>query len=243
LFDNVGLKGPKSRYGEEEVEGLLGARRFVNEYLQNLDNVLADMKRAGATLSGETSHWSWNRGKIVGFVYGEPGRWQHASKVDKVWHWPRCENRSECGAFLGLCTYCQIWIPEYSIVTGLLFRILQKDIEFQWESDEKKAVAILTEALCNAPALKMLEVTNGTGQIFVGVDTSLEEWSAIWQHEDESKDRHPCRNASGLWNNAEKRYYAGKCECRGLMKALKKFSNYVYGVRFLVKTDANILVH
>jgi hypothetical protein len=42
---------------------------------------------------------------------------------------------------------------------------------------------------------------------------------------------------------AEMRYDAGKRECCRLMKALKKFSNYVYGVRLLVETDANTLVH
>ena len=120
---------------------------------------------------------------------------------------------------------------------------MRKDVEFQWETEEKKAMAILKEALCNAPALKTLDVSNGAGQIVVGVDASLEGWGAILEQEDENKDRHPCRYESGLWNNAEKRYDAGKRKCRGLMKALKKFRNYVYGVRFLVETDANTLVH
>jgi len=63
------------------------------------------------------------------------------------------------------------------------------------------------------------------------------------QEEDENKDQHPRRYECGLWNKAKIRYEAGKRECRGLMKALKKFRNYVYGVRFLVETDANTLVH
>jgi hypothetical protein len=179
FVDDVGVKGPKSRYGEEEVEGLPGVRRFVMEHLQNLDNVLADVERAGATISGEKSDWCWNGVKIVGFVCGEAGRWPQASKVDKVWNWPRCENRTECRAFLGLCTYYRIWIPEYAMVAGLLFRILRKDVEFQWETEEKKAMAILKEALCNAPALKTLDVSDGTGQILIRVGASLKRWSAL----------------------------------------------------------------
>jgi len=121
--------------------------------------------------------------------------------------------------------------------------MLPKDIEFQWETKEQKAMAILKEALCNAPALKTLDVSDGAGQIVVGVDTSSEGWGAISQQEDENKDRHPCCYESALWIKAEKRYDAGTRECRGLMKALKKFRNYVYRVRFLVETDTNILVH
>jgi hypothetical protein len=55
--------------------------------------------------------------------------------------------------------------------------------------------------------------------------------------------RHPCRYESGIWKEAERRYDAGKRECRGLLKALKKLRVYLYGVRFTVETDANTLVH
>jgi hypothetical protein len=243
FVDDVGVKGPKSRYREEEVDGLPGVRRFVMEHLQNLNNVLADVERAGATISREKSDWCWNGVQIVGCVGREAGRWPQASKVDEVWNWPWCKTCTECRAFLRLCTYYRIWIPEYAIVAGPLFRILRKDVEFQWETEQKKAMAILKEALCNAPALKTFDVSDGAGQIVVGVDASLEGWGAILQQEYENKDRHLCRYDSGLWNTAEKRYDAGKCECRGLMKALKKFRNNVYGVRFLVETDANTLVH
>jgi len=85
---NVGVKGSKSRYREEEVEGLPGVRRVVMEHLQNLYNILADVERATATVSGEQSDWYSNGVKIVGFIYGEVGRWPQASKVDKLWNWP-----------------------------------------------------------------------------------------------------------------------------------------------------------
>jgi hypothetical protein len=98
FVSDVRVTGPKSPYTEEEVERLPGVRRFVMEHLQNLDNVLADVERAGATISGEKSDWCWNGVKIVGFVCGEAERWPQASMVDKVWNWPRCENRTECRA-------------------------------------------------------------------------------------------------------------------------------------------------
>jgi len=85
FIDDVGVNGPKSRYGGDEVEGLPGVRRCVMEHLPILDNVLADVERAGATISREKSDWCWNRVKIVGFVCAEAGRWPQASMVDKVW--------------------------------------------------------------------------------------------------------------------------------------------------------------
>jgi hypothetical protein len=100
FVDDIGVNGPQSRYGEEEVEGLPGVRWFVIEHLQNLDKVLADVERAGASISGEKSDWCWNGVKIVGFVCGEAGTWPQASKVDRVWNSRQCENHTECRELL-----------------------------------------------------------------------------------------------------------------------------------------------
>ena len=105
FIDHLGVKGRKSRYGEEEVEGPPGVRWFLMEYLQNLDNILADVKRPGATISCGKPDWCWNGVNIVRFVCGEVGRWPQASKLDKVWNLAWCESHTECRASVGLCAY------------------------------------------------------------------------------------------------------------------------------------------
>ena len=108
FVQNARVKGPMSSYREEVVEGLPGVGRFVMDHLQNLNNVLGDEEKAGATNSGEKSNWRRIGGKVVGYVCGEAGRWLQVSKVNKVWNWPWCESRMECRAFSGLRTYYQI---------------------------------------------------------------------------------------------------------------------------------------
>ena len=56
-----------------------------------------------------------------------------------------------------------------------------------------------------------------------------------------SKRRHPARYESGLWTKAESQYDAGKRECRALLKALKKFKSWLYGVTFMVEIDVMTL--
>jgi hypothetical protein len=149
----------------------------------------------------------------------------------------------ECWAFLALCTYYCIWIPEYAIVAQVLLQILYKDVEFRWELDQKKAMKALKDALGNGPALKTGDVSNRAGQMVLGVDASLEGWRAILQQEEEENTHPACRYKCGLWNAAEIIYDGGKWECCGLLRALKMLCNYVYGVRFLVDTDVNTVVH
>ncbi len=56
--------------------------------------------------------------------------------------------------------------------------------------------------------------------------------------EDKNKKRHPARYESGYWNPAERGYDATKHECRGVLKALKKFQFWLYGIYFLLEMDA-----
>ena len=165
------------------------------------------------------------------------------SKINKVWNWAWCENRTKCKALCGLCTFDQRWITEYATVAGPLIRISQMDVEFQWETDENIAMAILKEALCNAPALKMLDVRDGAAQIVIQVDASFEGQGAILQQEDKHKSWHSCHHESELWFKTEKRCDGGKCEFHGLMKALKTFGNYIYRATFLMESDVNTSVH
>jgi len=62
--------------------------------------------------------------------------------------------------------------------------IFQMDITFQLETEEKKTMAILKEALGNATGLKTLDNSVGAGQFVMGVNTGIEGWVANLQPED-----------------------------------------------------------
>ena len=48
-IDNISVEGPKDNYRDKKVA--LRVRRFIKEYIVNLDKILLKLKRAGVTLS------------------------------------------------------------------------------------------------------------------------------------------------------------------------------------------------
>lgn len=93
---------------------------------------------------------------------------------------------------------------------------------------------LLKFALTRPPALVSLDYTEGAGEIILAVDASSEEWGGVLMQLVKGK-RYPSRYKSGIWSSAEKKYDATKRECRGILKALKKVSHWLYGVRFVLK--------
>lgn len=245
FVDDVGIRGPRETYNDEDHPDLPGVRRWVLEHIVNVDNVLADIERAGATVSGEKSQWVGERVEIVGFGCDASGRHPVEKKVEKIVRWKPPTEPKHLRAFLGVCVYYHIWIPKFAVVADPLFLLLKKDVEWQWDPEvHQPAMDALKAAITSAPALKTVDYSS-SGRIIVSTDASATGWGAVLQQEEEekSKVRHPCRYESGVWRGAEIRYDAGKRECRAILKAFRKLRVYLYGVRFVLETDARTLVH
>ena len=239
FLDDVGVKGPTSTYNNEEAEP--GIRRYVLEHIQNLDATLCDLERAGCTI-GAKSQFCMDGIKMVGYICDGEGRRPESLKVIKVTEWAPCRDKRDIKAFLGLCVYYRIWIENFSAVTEPLYCLLRKDVPWTWGHKQDLAMDQIKIALTSAPALVKIDYDENAGEIILAVDASLTGWGAVLMQKDSEGNRHPSRYESGLWNPAEQQYDATKRECRGILKALKKVRNYLYGIHFILETDAKVLV-
>ena len=242
FVDDVGVKGPKSRYNDQEVAP--GIRRFVLEHIQNLDRCLCDIERSGCTIAGGKSQFCMSGIKIVGYVCDADGRHPDTAKVIKILQWKTPTDRSEVRGFLGVCVYYRIWILDFAIVAAPLYRLLKNDVPFIWQDDQQRSMEALQKALTSAPALVAIDYSPEGGTIIVGVDASLVGWGGTLSQAEKGNDkrRHPVRYESGMWDDREQQYDAGKRECRAVMKILKKLRSYIYGIHFVLEIDPTTLV-
>ena len=81
LYD-IGVDGPRTKYNNEEAAP--GVRSYVQEDIKNLDRVLCDIERSGATISGAKSEFCKDRLKAVGFICDDKGRHPAPRKVIRV---------------------------------------------------------------------------------------------------------------------------------------------------------------
>jgi transposase InsO family protein len=239
FLDDVGVDGPRTKYNNEEAAP--GVRKYVLEHIKNLDRVLCDIERSGATISGLKSEFCKSQLKAVGFLCDDKGRHPAPGKIAKICLWKACKTQKEIRAFLGLCVYYRVWIKDFSVVAKPMYRLLKKGVEFCWDEDCDDAMDKLKDALTNAPALSTIDYESA-GEIVLSVDASGDGWGAILQQYVDGK-RHPIRYESGVWTTPEKNYDAGKRECRALLRALKKLKVWLYGIKFTVEIDAKTLLH
>ena len=81
-----------------------------------------------------------------------------SDQIQGILQLPSPMTRKQLRAFLGLTGYCRIWIPNYGLIAQLLYESLKgqgDSIPLMWGTTQRKAEAILTQALTQAPALRL----------------------------------------------------------------------------------------
>ena len=81
-LDNVCIKGLKSRYNNKKVK--LGIRQFVAKHLLNINKVLADIKKAEATILGYKSNFCYSSIIVVGYRIDKHSRYLDKKKINKI---------------------------------------------------------------------------------------------------------------------------------------------------------------
>lgn len=86
-----------------------------------------------------------------------------------------------------------------------------------------------------------LDYSKDASEIILAVDVSLKRWEGVLMQLVKGK-KHPSRYKSGTWFSIEKKYNTTKQKCRRILKALKKVRYWLYKIRFVLETDARVLV-
>jgi len=241
FLDDCAIKGPKDRYDDAEISP--GVRRFVYEHVEIFERFMHDAWSAGLTISGEKVAIGVPGITIVGMVCDYDGRHPEQKKVQKIVDWPLPQCTKDARAFIGLVVYYRIFIVGFAIVAAPIFVLFRKNVKFNWTEECQLAMDELKRRITTAPVLISLDFSPSALTIILNVDASTKiGWGGTLSQLQADGTIRPARFESGIWNAAEKKYDAVKLECRGLLKALKKFRFWLFGRHFLVETDAQTLV-
>jgi hypothetical protein len=138
FLDDCGIKGPKSRYNNEEISP--GIRRFVWEHAQIFREFMHDVWMAGLTISGHKSAIGMPGINIVGMVCDYDGRHPEQKKVSKIVNWPAPRSTRDARAFVGLVVYYRIFIESFASITAPIFQLFRKGVRFKWTPECQSAM-------------------------------------------------------------------------------------------------------
>ena len=127
--------------------------------------------------------------------------------------------------FVSKCNYLAKLIPNLSATSEPLRCLTEKNIEFQWGSEEQSALERLKDMVCKDQILAFYDVNKPVVIQYRGMRATLLQGGR------------PVALMSRSLTKAEKNYVALELECLAIVFACSKFDQYINGKKVNVEAD------
>ncbi|GFV94884.1 retrovirus-related Pol polyprotein from transposon 297 [Trichonephila clavipes] len=211
---------------------IIGGRTF-EEHLQNIRKVLSKLRDANLKLNPSKCKFFQKEVNYLGHIISAEGVRTDPEKVSAVKNWKRPENLRELRSFLGLCTYYRKFVRGFSNIAGPLHKLTESKQKFQWTKECEDSFLQLKEALTSSPILIYPQPDK---PFILDTDASNESVGAVLSQEIDGQER-----VVAYWSKClskpERNYCVTRKELLAIVKAIEHFHHYLYGQKFLLRTD------
>ncbi|GFW57512.1 retrovirus-related Pol polyprotein from transposon 17.6 [Trichonephila clavipes] len=207
--------------------------RSFEEHLKNIRRVLQKLKEAYLKLSPSKCYLFQHEFTYLGRIISVESVRTDPDKISVVKDWNCPTDVHQLRSFLGLCTYYRKFMKNLSMIARLLHKLTEAKQKFIWTVDCNNAFNKLKDALTSAPILAYSEIGE---QFILDTDASHESNGAVLSQDIGGQER-VIAYFSKCLSKPERNYCVTKKELLAIVKAVEHFHPYLYGQRFLLRTD------
>ena len=221
-----------------QMDDVLIFGRNREDHDVRLEAALTRIKSAGITLNEDKCLFGQEKIQFLGHTIDKNGITADPSKVTAITEMKTPENISELGRFLGMANQLGKFTLRLATITQPLRELLSKKNSWGWTTSQEEAFIATKQELLKPTTLILYDPNAPTK---VSADASSFGLGAVLlQHN--ANDWKPVAFASRSMTEVERRYAQIKKEVLAATWACEKFTNYILGAKFTIKTDHKPLV-
>ena len=203
------------------------------EEVERLRSVFARLRAVNLKLMPKKCDLFQKKVGFLGHVISTEGIATDPEKTRCVKEWPRPRDKTELRSFLGLCTYYRRFVRDFSTIARPLHQLTEQNRKFAWTDESEAAFVNLKKALTSPP---VLAYPRREGRFVLDTDASDSGIGAVLSQMQDGKE---CVIAyfSKVLQRPERNYCVTRRELLAIIRAIDHFHHYLYGRRFLLRTD------
>ena len=201
--------------------------------LANLEKVLKRCGEVDLVLNWEKCHFMVKEGIVLGHVISERGIEVDKAKIETVEKLPPPTDIKSLRSFLGHAGFYRRFIKDFSKITKPLTQLLQKDVEYIFDSDCLHAFRTLKQSLISAP---IMQPPDWNLPFEIMCDASDYAVGAVLGQRKEGKVN-AIYYASKTLNEAQVNYATMEKELLAVVFTFEKFRSYIVNSKVIVYTD------
>lgn len=203
------------------------------EELANVAMVFQRLGDAGLKMSPKKCNLFQKRVKFLGHIVSSEGIQTDPEKLSVIRDWPTLTSKLDVQSFVGLCTYYRRFVQGFASIAKPLHRLTGEKVPFSWDTECEGAFLELKVRLTSAP---ILAFPRPDIPFVLDTDASLSGIGAVLSQTQEKLER-VIGYFSRVLSRTERNYCVTRRELLAIVKAMVHFHHYLYGRRFLVRTD------
>lgn len=212
----------------------------LTEHNARLRSVLQRLFEAGVKLSPLKCSFMKKEIKYLGHLINEKGLQTDPGKIDKIKNWPLPITGKQLHTFISLCGYYRKFVKNFAEIVRPLELLLHgngKGKLKNWTSDHTKVFESLKRILCSTDVLAFPR----KGDTYVlDTDACHESVGAVLSQIQNGEER-VISYASHALSKHEKQYCVTRKELLAVYKYVKYFQHYLFGQKFIIRTDHRAL--
>ncbi|GBM44268.1 Retrovirus-related Pol polyprotein from transposon 297, partial [Araneus ventricosus] len=209
LMETV-LRGLSSEACLVYLDDIIIVGRTFEEHLNNLRKVFQRLQKANLKLNPKKCR-----------------------KIKAVVDWPRPDKIHDLRKFLGLFTYYRRFVKNFSTIARPLHKLTEAKSNFNWTDECEKSFNILKQALSSSPILTYPRTDK---DFILDTDASNEGIGAVLSQNTGNEERVIAYFSKSL-GKPERNYCVTRKELLAIVKSIEHFHHYLYGRKFLLRTD------
>jgi hypothetical protein len=233
------------RYMDHALEGLIGRFCYVyvddilvigeteNEHDDAFKEVSKRLIRYGLIVNQKKVEYKVKKIKFLGHIIEHNKISLDIEKEESIRNMRSPQSKQEVQQFMGIINYYRKFINKCADKSEELLKFLRKDVIFEWNEKEEKAFQCLKAELMSQ---KILRQPDFKREFILDTDASNTGIGAVLSQEF-SDGEHPVIYLSRRLRDAELNYSITEKELLAAMWAMEQLHYYLYGRRFVLRTD------
>ena len=230
------------------LDDILIMGRTIEEHMQLVNEVLLKLEEVGVKVKLAKCEWFENEVEFLGHMVSESGLRKSEKFVKKVKEFPKPKTVRELRSFLGLMEFGRKFIKDCSGISKPLSEWTgrKRSLKIVWDERMNEAFERLREEIAKDVELAYPDYSEDAGMLEVYTDASgFCMGGCLMQAQivNGMEKKRVIAYVSKAFNKAEKKYSTIERELAALRFCLKSLRPFLYGIKFVVKTDHQPLVY
>jgi len=120
-------------------------------HINHLRQVLDRCREFGISLNPAKSVFGVTEGKLLDHIITKDGVKIDPERVEAINKVPLPMSKKALQSFLGQTNFVHRFIPNYAEIMKPIYKMLKKDVKFEWNDESKRAFEQIKIAICEAP--------------------------------------------------------------------------------------------